>query len=102
MTALCPHCKRDISDGALIERGRWALLPGMIYHDGECQPLRGGPSLALYAIARGNGEYVTHHDMPGVGEGELAYRYRMIRKALGERCPVTFVRGRGYRWAAGA
>lgn len=101
MSTFCPHCSRDISDDAAVERGAWWLHPGGAFIDGERVALNRQQTRVLYVIARANGRPVTHDDIPGCGEGTLAHHLRTIRKALGERFPVAAVRGRGFAWAAG-
>ncbi|EJL21918.1 hypothetical protein [Novosphingobium sp. AP12] len=99
MTATCPHCSKDISEDAAIERGPWWLHPAGAFLHGDPQPISRQQARVLYAVARANGEPITHHDIPGCGEGTLAHHLRMIRKALGERYPVSTLRGRGFVWA---
>lgn len=98
MTATCPHCSKDIGEDAAIQRGDWWLHPAGAFLHGNEQQLSRQQARVLYAIARANGQPITHHDL-SCGEGTLAHQLRMIRKALGERFPVTALRGRGFAWS---
>ncbi|MFC0204708.1 hypothetical protein [Novosphingobium soli] len=99
MTALCPHCRGDISEDAAIRRGPWWLHPAGAFYDGNQVNLSRAQARVLYAIARADGRPVKHHNLPGCGEGTLAHHVRMIRKATGERFPITGSTAGGFSWA---
>lgn len=102
MSAPCPHCGGIQDADTPIRRGLWLLSPAEAFYESDKAPLARAQSRVLYAIARANGEPVTHHDLPGMGEGTFAHHLRTIRKALGDRFPLRGVGNRGWVWSARA
>ncbi|GFE73474.1 helix-turn-helix domain-containing protein [Novosphingobium sp. TCA1] len=102
MTARCPHCGGSTDENAIVRRGNWALGPSMTYHDGEQVALPRAHSRTLYAIARANGEFVTHRDLPGCSANTLLDHIRALRRTFGDRLPVRGTGRLGFSWDARA
>jgi hypothetical protein len=102
MSAPCPHCGGLQDADTPIRRGLWLIGPAEAFRESEKAPISRAACRTFYAIARANGQPITHHDVPGCGEGTFAHHLREIRKALGERFPLRGIGNRGFAWAAGA
>lgn len=102
MSARCPHCGGNTAEGASVWRGRWWVTPAYADLDGERVDLPRNLARVLYAIAYANGEPITHHNLPHLSAQTLAGHVRAIRRALGDRCPIREIAGRGYAWDARA
>jgi hypothetical protein len=98
MTAPCPHCGGCLEAGTPIRRGLWLLGPTAAYHDSDKLPLTRAQCRVLYAIALANGRPVSHHDVPGCGEGTFAHHLRAIRNVTLDRFPIRGGRT-AVRWA---
>ncbi len=98
----CPHCGGNTAEGAGVTRGKWWLGPVITYYDGDQIDLPRYLSRTLYAIARANGEPITHRDLPNITPQTLANHIGALRRMLGDRMPVLGLRNRGYAWDARA
>ena len=101
MTARCPHCGGNADPEAPVTRGRWWIGPTIVYHDGEQIALARAHARTFYAIARANGEAITHRDLPNSSPNTLAAHFRALRRTFGDRLPVR-ASNRGYEWDARA
>lgn len=102
MSARCPHCGGNTDENAIVRRGKWSLGPSLTYYDGEQIALPRAHARTLYAIARANGEPITHHDLPNSSPNTLAAHIRALRRTFGDRLPVRGASNRGYAWDARA
>ncbi|PZQ55281.1 MAG: hypothetical protein DI555_08000 [Novosphingobium pentaromativorans] len=102
MTARCPHCGGSTDANAIVRRGKWSLGPSLTYFDGEQIALPRAQARVLYAIARANGEPVTHRDLPGMAASTLVNHIRALGRTFGDRMPVRILRNTGIVWDASA
>lgn len=98
MSARCPHCGGSTDENALVRRGNWSLGPSLTYYDGEQIALPRAHSRTLYAIARANGEPVSHRDLPNLSANTLIDHIRALRRTFGDRLPVIGIGRLGFAW----
>lgn len=102
MTARCPHCAGDVAEDAAVQRRGWWLHPGGAFRNGVQFQLTRTQTRVLYAIARADGQPVTHEAIDGVpGPAALTAHVRAIRKVTGDHFPVEAT-NRGFVWCAAA
>ncbi|TCM17235.1 hypothetical protein EDF56_106351 [Novosphingobium sp. PhB165] len=98
MNARCPHCGGNTAAGAAVTRGKWWMGPVITYYDGDQLDLPRNLSRTLYAIARADGEPITHRDLPNMTHQTLVNHVSALRRQLGVRMPVRGIPHRGFVW----
>lgn len=99
MSAPCPHCGGCQDAGTPIRRGLWLVGPSEAYHDGAKLPVTRAVCRTFYAIARANGQPITHRDLPNATVQTMASHVREIRKATGDRFPLHVAGNHGFAWS---
>lgn len=105
MSGFCPHCGYNLTRDEVIEANGFTLDPrGSVTFNGLPVSLTRGEANLLHALARARGRIVTAetlHARIALREGRnpqtVAVVISRIRKRV-KPCPITTVRGAGYRW----